>query len=140
MFYNFNRHRQLAAQMADSQVRRAPESPRFQGNRKWGLWKRITVRLARLPLKWQHAVLVALLSAGIGYFFSLILPDYQMAALSKVFTNDSRNQKIIKAATPSPRQQAFEAYVDSLEHAHVRDSIYQSQQTAKDYADQTIHP
>ena len=140
MFYNFNRHRHMEAEMADSLGRSVPEPAKFQGNRKWGLWKRITVRLARLPLKWQHALLVALLSGGIGYSFSLILPDYQIAALSRVFTNDSRNQKIIKAATPSPRQQAFEAYVDSLEHAHVRDSIYQSQHTAKGYAEQTIHP
>ncbi|WP_176885116.1 hypothetical protein [Dyadobacter soli] len=140
MFYNFNRHKQLAAQMSGGPVRRAPASPRFQGNRKWGLWKRITVRVARLPLKWQHAVSIALLSAGIGYSFSLILPDYQIAALSKVFKNGSRNQKTIRAATSSPRQQAFEAYVDSLEQTHFRDSIYQSQQTAKDYAEQTIHP
>lgn len=140
MFYNFNRHKQMAAQMADSPVRRAPASPKFRGNRKWGLWKRITVRLARLPLKWQHALSIALLSAGIGYSFSLILPDYQIAALSKVLINNSGNQKLIKAATSGPRQQAFEAYVDSLEQAYVRDSIYQSQQTAKDHADQTIHP
>lgn len=140
MFYNFNRHRQLAAEMADSPGHRATESARFQGNRKWGHWKRITVSVALLPLKWQHAVSIALLSAGIGYSFSLILPDYQIAALSKVFKNDSRNQKTIRAATSSPRQQAFEAYVDSLKQAHVRDSIYQSHQTAKGYAEQTIHP
>lgn len=140
MFYNFNRHRQMAAKMGDSPGHRATKSARFQGNRKWGLWKKITVRAARLPLKWQHAVSIALLSAGIGYSFSLILPDYQIAALSKVFKNDSRNQKTIKAATSGPRQQAFEAYVDSLEQAYVQDSIYQSQQTAKDHADQTIHP
>lgn len=140
MFYNFNRHRQLAAQAANSSSRSAPGSPRFRENRKWGLWKKITVRLARMPLKLQHALPLALLSAGIGYCFSLILPDYQIAALSNVFANDSRNQKTIKAATPGPRQQAFEAYVDSLEQVHLRDSIYQSQQTAKNYADKTIHP
>lgn len=121
--------------MADSPGRSVPEPAKFQGNRKWGLWKRITVRLARMPVKLQHTLLIALLSGGIGYSFSLILPDYQITALSKVFSNDSRNQKTIKTATPSPRQQAFEAYVDSLEQAHVRDSIYQSQQTVKDYAE-----
>jgi len=140
MFYNFNRHRQMAAQMADSPGRSASEPAKFQGNRKWGLWKRITVRLARMPIQLQYALLIALLSGGTGYSFSLILPDYQIAALSKVFSNDSRNQKTIKTATSSPRQQAFEAYVDSLEQARFRDSIYQSQQNAKDHAEQTVHP
>jgi hypothetical protein len=135
MFYNFNRHRQLAAQAANSSGKSAPGSPRFRENRKWGLWKKVTVRLARMPLKLQHALLLSLLSAGIGYSFSLILPDYQIAALSKIFTRDSQNQKAIRAATPSPRQQAFEAYIYSLEQAHIRDSIYQSQQNAKGYAD-----
>lgn len=140
MFYNFNRHRPLAANAANSSSSSVPESPRFRGNRKWGLWKRITVRLARMPLKLQHALLLSLLSAGIGYSLSLILPDYQIAALSRIFTRDSQNQKAIHVAASNPRQQAFESYVDSLEQAYIRDSIYQSQQTEKDYAEQTIHP
>lgn len=103
MFYDFNRHKRLAAS-----ENKTPESHPFRG--------RLQNFLARIPEKIKMPVLILLISlTGLG--FLRLIVDGITAVLMPDFSTDQSTKYYLKAPTP------FEMYLDSLEGAHIQDSL-----------------
>src|SRR5690606_12229657 len=97
-------------------------------------------RVSRFPIQLQKAVFLTMASIGVVYCICLILPNSFLSSIDHTVPGIPQSHETIQAATPSPKQQAFEQYLDSLERAFVADSILQSQQTTEDHAENSIHP
>lgn len=141
MFYNFNKHKQQAVESKavpmDELVRRYHERRRV-GQRR--LAHRISANVSRLPVSLQRAMFFTALGIGAGYCIFLILPNSVSKQVEQSLLGLTSSHQTMQAATPSPKQQAFQNYLDSLERALVADSLFQSQQTIEDHAEKSIHP
>ncbi|WP_159478756.1 hypothetical protein [Dyadobacter sp. 3J3] len=105
MFYDFNRHKRLAAP-----VEKPSENP--------ALGAILKKHLARIPEKVKMPVLILLISlTGLG-FLRLTMEGITGAGFSQ-FTS-ANNTKFYR-----PSLQAIEVYLDSLESAYIQDSLSQ---------------
>ncbi|GLU57370.1 hypothetical protein Dfri01_68310 [Dyadobacter frigoris] len=108
MFYDFNRHKRQAAS-----ENKAPESRPFRHG--------LQNLAERIPEKIKMPVLILLISlTGLG-FLRLIVDGISADLIPDFSTNQSRQSY---RRSPQP----FEQYLDSLEHAHIQDSISSSTQ------------
>lgn len=141
MFYDFNKHKRQAikseAVAMDEMVRKYHER-RTESQRH--LARRISAKVSKLSISFQRAIFFAALVVGAGYCIYLILPNSSRHEVKQSFLGLSTSHQTIQAATPSPEQQAFEQYLDSLERAFVADSVFQSQQIIENHAENIIHP
>ncbi|MCF0059868.1 hypothetical protein MUK70_11520 [Dyadobacter chenwenxiniae] len=136
MFYNFNRHKQKTSPAAVTETEAA--AVKIAGKikakqRKLADW--MNQEMSGLPVRWQKAILFAILGLGVAYCIWLTIPYSHTDKESHTFQSLVGKTSSIKAATPSPKQQAFENYLDSLEKAFIADSIYHSQQNNNDHAE-----
>lgn len=107
MFYDFNRHKRAAAEPAVKQPDNLP------------LRTSIQKLLDRVPEKIKMPVLILLISlTGLG-FLRLIIDGVTVDMLPDFSTNQPRRYY---SRSPSP----FETYLDSLEWAHIQDSLSNS--------------
>jgi len=141
MFYNFNRHKQQAAESKaipmEELVRRYREHRRACQRRLAG---RMIRKMFRVPINLRLPILFTALGFGAGYCINLILPHSFSQQSEHSLAELRGSPQTIDAAAPSPKQQAFQQYLDSLERALVADSLFQSQQTIEDHAEKSIHP
>lgn len=141
MFYDFNKHKRQAATSPPVEMNDLGEKFRQRSN---AARKRLSDQMGRsvscLPIQLQKAVFLTLAGIGVVYCICLILPNSFLRSIDHTVPGILRSHETIQAATPSPKQQAFEQYLDSLERAFVADSIFQSQQTTEDHAENSIHP
>ena len=106
MFYDFNRHKRLAAS-----ENKAPEIRPLRTS--------IQNLLAQVPEKIKMPVLIPLISlTGLGFLRLMI--DGITADMLPEFPADQSKQYYRKSPPP------FETYLDSLEWAHIQDSISNS--------------
>ena len=106
MFYDFNRHKRLAAP-----ENKAPEIRPFRIS--------IQKRLAQVPEKIKMPVLILLISlTGLG-FLRLIIDGITSSGLPE-FSASQPRQFYRKAPQP------FEKYLDSRQWAHIQDSLSNS--------------
>ncbi|MCE7070928.1 hypothetical protein LZG74_11480 [Dyadobacter sp. CY327] len=141
MFYNFNRHKQQAAESKaipmEELVRRYREHRRVCQRRLTG---RMIRKMFRVPVNLRLPIFFTALGFGAGYCINLILPHSFLQQSEYSLAELRRSPQTIHAAASSPKQQAFQQYLDSLERALVADSLFQSQQTIEDHAQKSIHP
>ncbi|WP_439584105.1 hypothetical protein [Dyadobacter bucti] len=121
----------------DELVKRYHERRR-EGQRR--LAHHMSANLSRLPVSLQQAMFLTALGIGAGYCILLILPNSFSQLVGHSLLGLTSSHQTIKVATPSPKQQALQNYLDSLERASVTDSLFQSQQTIEDHAEKSIHP
>ncbi|QRR01552.1 hypothetical protein [Dyadobacter sandarakinus] len=141
MFYNFNRHKQQATESKavpmEELVRKYREHRRECQRR---LTSRMIRKMFRVPVSLRLPIFLAALGFGAGYCINLILPHSFLQQSEYLLAELRGSPQTIHAAEPSPKQQAFQQYLDSLERALVADSLFQSQQTIEDHAPKSIHP
>ncbi len=141
MFYNFNRHKQQAAESKavpmEELVRRYREHRRACQRRLTG---RMIRKMFRVPVNLRLPIFFTVLGFGAGYFINLILPNSFLQQGEYSLAELRGSPETIHAVMPSPKQQAFQQYLDSLERVTVADSLFQSQQTSEDHAQKNIHP
>lgn len=105
MFYDFNRHKKLVPPEQQS-----PENPPAD---------RLEKLIARIPENIKMPLLILLISfTGLG-FFRLIIDGILLSNLPE-FNTGGTPQSYYRSAQP------FETYLDSLEHAHIQDSLFQT--------------
>ena len=141
MFYDFNKHKRLAVKseaVAMDEMVRKYRQRRVAGQRYFA--RKLGAKVSRLPIRFQRTIFLAALVIGVGYCIHLILPNASRYKVGQSLFGISISHETIQPATPSPKQQAFEQYLDSLERAFVADSIFQSQQTIENHAENSIHP
>lgn len=142
MFYDFNKHKQQALESGpvtmQELVRRCNERRKIARQRY--LAKRRTKNFFRLLSALQQPVFFTALGIGMGYCIFLVLPHSSHDGTQQSLNRLTDSHQTVQTATPSPQHQAFERYLDSLERASVADSIFQSQQTTEDHAENSIHP
>jgi hypothetical protein len=141
MFYDFNKHQRLATSSPSTGIGDLSEKLR-QLN--YAARKRLSNKMgrtiSRLPMRLQKILFLAVAGIGVGYCICLILPNSFLHQGEQSLLKLTSSHQTIQAAVPSPKQQAFEQYLDSLEKAFIADSIFQSQQTIDDHAEKSIHP
>lgn len=141
MFYNFNRHKQKNAQPLSL---KADELASMIADRCKALQRKFTdylgEKVSQLPVSWQRIGFSMLLVAGAGYCIYLILPGTNLKSSFKMFQASEAISKTIQIEPVSPKQQAFENYLDSLKMVFIADSINQSQQNSQNHADESTHP
>jgi hypothetical protein len=136
MFYNFNRHKQKASPLGgpetEASALKIGEEIKAK-QRKLAEW--LNEGMSGLPAPWQRAIHFAILGSGVAYCIWLTLPDAHGDKESHMFQSLVGTTSPVRAAAPSPEQQAFQIYLDSLEKAFIADSIYHSQQNINDHAE-----
>lgn len=141
MFYNFNRHKQQAA---ESKAVPMEELARRYREHRSACQRRLTGRMIRkmfrVPVNLRLPIFFTVLGFGAGYFINLILPNSFLQQGEYSLAELRGSPETIHAVMPSPKQQAFQQYLDSLERVTVADSLFQSQQTSEDHAQKNIHP
>lgn len=141
MFYNFNRHKQ---QTGESKAVPMEELVRRYREHRRACQRRLTGRMIRnmfqVPVNLRLPIFFTALGFGAGYCFYLILPHSFLQQDEHSLAELRGSPQTIHAAPPSPKQQAFQQYLDSLERVTVADSLFQSQQTSEDHAQKKIHP
>lgn len=141
MFYDFNKQKRQAATSPSvemnnlaGKLRRRSHAARKQLSDHMGR------RVSRFSIQLQKAVFLTIASIGVVYCICLILPNSFLSSIDHTVPGIPQSHETIRTATPSPKQQAFEQFLDSLERAFVADSIFQSQQTTEDHGENSIHP
>lgn len=141
MFYNFNRHKQQAA--GSKAVPMEELVSRYREHRR-ACQRRLTGRMIRkifrVPINLRLPTFLTALGFGAGYCTYLIMPNSFLKQGEHSLAELMGSHQTIHAVMPSPKQQAFQQYLDSLERALVADSLFQSQQTIEDHAQKSIHP
>lgn len=141
MFYNFNRHREQAAESKavpmEELVRRYREHRRACQRRLTG---RMIRKMFRVPVNLRLPIFFTALGFGAAYCINLILPNSFLHQDEHSLAELRGSPQTIHAVAPNPKQQAFQQYLDSLERTFVADSLFQSQQTIEDHAEKSIHP
>ncbi|TLV01422.1 hypothetical protein [Dyadobacter luticola] len=141
MFYDFNRHKQQPvhseAVRMDDLARKYHEHRKACKRRLVG-WK--IQKMFRIPAAFRLAIFFTALGFGACYCLILVLPTSLTHRDEHSLVELTDTNQTIRAATESPKQQAFQHYLDSLERAFVADSILHSKQTIEDNAENNIHP
>ena len=141
MFYNFNRHKKEAAHRANPQTDElAAKIARQCQAAQRKIADRINKKVSKLTIRCQRVIFLILLTSGTAYCIYLTLPNAHEKMISEFLQDSTGKSQTIQAAAPSPMQQAFLNYLDSLESAFIADSIYQSQQNILSDAKQITQP
>ncbi|NIJ52176.1 hypothetical protein FHS68_001332 [Dyadobacter arcticus] len=141
MFYDFNKHkRQITAPLPPTDDDVITRFRQYHKAARQKLADQASARVYRLPLGLQRGIFIIAIGIGIIYCIYLILPNSVLTSANPLLSGIIQSHQTIQAATPSPKQEAFERYLDSLERAFEADSIFQSQQTIDNHAKNSIHP
>jgi len=107
MFYDFNRHKKLPPPAQLQPPENPPPATRFQK------------LVARIPEKAKMPLLILLLSfTGLG-FFNLLIDGILLSHLPELKPDGDQKSYYLNAPP-------LETYLDSLERAHMLDSLYQT--------------